>query len=46
MAVITKIKLTGENHQDVDMVCGQIKAICDETGVDLRGPIPLSLIHI
>ena len=35
MAVITKIKLTGENHQDVDMVCGQIKAICDETGVDL-----------
>lgn len=41
MAVITKIKLTGENHQDVDMVCGQIKAICDETGVDLRGPIPL-----
>ena len=41
MAVITKIKLTGENHEDVDMVCGQIKAICDETGVDLRGPIPL-----
>ena len=41
MAVITKIKLTGENHQDVDMVCGQIKAICDVTGVDLRGPIPL-----
>ena len=40
MAVI-KIKLTGENHEDVDMVCGQIKAICDETGVDLRGPIPL-----
>ena len=41
MAVITKIKLTGENHQDVDMVCGQIKAICDETGDDLRCPIPL-----
>nr|AIE93198.1 ribosomal protein S10P (RP-S10, rpsJ) [uncultured marine group II/III euryarchaeote AD1000_32_G05] len=41
MPVITKIKLTGENHQDVDMVCSQIKAICDETGVDLRGPIPL-----
>ena len=41
MPVITKIKLTGENHQDVDMVCSQIKAICDETGVDLRGPNPL-----
>ena len=41
MAVITKIKLTGENHQDVDLVCSQIKAICDETGVKLRGPIPL-----
>ena len=41
MAVITKIKLTGENHQDVDLVCSQIKAICDETGVNLRGPIPL-----
>ena len=46
MAVITKIKLTGENHQDVDMVCGQIKAICDETGVDLRGPIPVSYTHL
>ena len=41
MAVITKIKLTGENHQDVDLVCSQIKAICDETGVNLCGPIPL-----
>ena len=41
MAVITKIKLTGENHQDVDLVCSQIKAICDATGVKLRGPIPL-----
>ena len=41
MAVITKIKLTGENHQDVDIVCTQIKASSDETGVDLRGPIAL-----
>ncbi len=41
MPVITKIKLTGENHQDVDLVCSQIKSICDEAGVELRGPIPL-----
>ena len=41
MAVITKIKLTGENHQDVDLVCSQIKAIGYETGANLRGPIPL-----
>ena len=41
MPVVTTIKLTGDNHQDVDLVCQQIKAISDETGVNLRGPIPL-----
>ena len=41
MPVVTTIKLTGENHSDVDGVCGQIKAISEETGVNLRGPIPL-----
>ena len=41
MAGVTIIKLTGENHRDVDFVCGQIKAICDQCGIDLRGPIPL-----
>ena len=41
MAGVTVIKLTGENHRDVDYVCGQIKAICEQGGIDLRGPIPL-----
>ena len=41
MPVVTTIKLTGDNHGDVDLVCQQIKAISDETGVKLRGPIPL-----
>jgi len=41
MPVVTTIKLTGENHSDVDLVCSQIKSISDETGVKLRGPIPL-----
>ena len=30
MPVVTTIKLTGDNHQDVDLVCQQIKAISDE----------------
>jgi len=41
MAVVTTIKLTGENHTDVDLVCEHIKLISEETGVNLRGPIPL-----
>jgi len=41
MAGMTIIKLTGENHRDIDAVSGQIKAICDNGGIDLRGPIPL-----
>ena len=41
MPVVTTIKLTGDNHQDVDRGCDSIKAISDETGVNLRGPIPL-----
>ena len=41
MAGITVIKLTGENHKDIDHVSAQIKAICDSGGVELRGPIPL-----
>ena len=41
MAGITVIKLTGENHRDIDFVSDQIKAICDGSGDELRGPIPL-----
>ncbi|DAC34943.1 MAG: 30S ribosomal protein S10 [Euryarchaeota archaeon] len=41
MAAVTVIKLTGENHQDIDQVAHQIKLICDSGGVKLRGPIPL-----
>ena len=41
MAAVTIIKLTGENHGDIDQVASQIKAICDNGGISLRGPIPL-----
>ena len=41
MAGVTVIKLTGENHRDIDFVSDQITAICDNGGVELRGPIPL-----
>jgi ribosomal protein S10 len=37
MPVVTTIKLTGDNHKDVDMVCATIKAISDKSGVALRG---------
>ena len=41
MPMITTIKLTGENHVDIEDVCDRIRNICDQTGVQLRGPIPL-----
>ena len=41
MAAVTIIKLTGENHRDIDAVASQIKTICDNGGISLRGPIPL-----
>ena len=41
MAGVTVIKLTGENHRDVDFVCDQIKDICESSDIKLRGPIPL-----
>ena len=41
MAAVTIIKLTGQNHRDIDNVAGQIKTICDNGGISLRGPIPL-----
>lgn len=41
MAAVTIIKLTGENHQDIDQVANQIRTICDTGGISMRGPIPL-----
>ena len=41
MVAVTVIKLTGENHKDIDDVANQIKTICDSGGISLRGPIPL-----
>ncbi|MBN30071.1 MAG: 30S ribosomal protein S10 [Euryarchaeota archaeon] len=41
MVAVTVIKLTGENHKDIDSVANQIKIICDSGGINLRGPIPL-----
>ncbi|MBQ48288.1 MAG: 30S ribosomal protein S10 [Zetaproteobacteria bacterium] len=41
MAAVTIIKLTGENHRDIDQVATQIRTICDTGGIAMRGPIPL-----
>ncbi|MDE0707357.1 MAG: 30S ribosomal protein S10 [Candidatus Poseidoniales archaeon] len=41
MPTVTTIKLTGENHVDLDDVCTSIRSIAEQTGVQLRGPIPL-----
>ena len=41
MPTVTTIKLTGENHLDIDEVCASIRNISEQTGVQLRGPIPL-----
>ena len=41
MAAVTIIKLTGENHRDIDQVATQIRTICDTSGISMRGPIPL-----
>ena len=41
MASITAIKVTGLNHEHVDSLCSGIKNISDQTGVSMRGPIPL-----
>ena len=41
MPTVTTIKLTGENHVDIDEVCASIRNISEQTGVQLRGPIPL-----
>jgi small subunit ribosomal protein S10 len=46
MAAVTIIKLTGQNHRDLDVVASQIKTICDTGGISLRGPIPLPTRHL
>ena len=41
MAAVTVIKLTGNNHSDIDHVAGQIRNICTQSETKLRGPVPL-----
>jgi len=36
-----RIKLSSTQHEELDGVCNQIKAIAEKTGVDMAGPIPL-----
>ena len=38
---IARIKLTGKDPQQLDIICREIKDIADKTGVDIKGPIPL-----
>ena len=35
MAAVTIIKLTGENHRDIDQVATQIRTICDTGGISV-----------
>ena len=41
MAAIYVIKLTAEDHSDLDRVAQSIKMICDQADTKIRGPIPL-----
>ena len=41
MATIYVIKLTAEDHSDLDRVAQSIKMICDQADTKIRGPIPL-----
>ncbi len=41
MAQRARIKLASTEIDKVNQVCGSIKDIATQTGVDLRGPIPL-----
>jgi small subunit ribosomal protein S10 len=41
MSQRARISLSGTEPKKVDMVCNQIKAISQRTGVAIRGPIPL-----
>lgn len=41
MAQKARISLSGTDHEKVDSVCDQIRAISERTGVNMRGPIPL-----
>ncbi|MBU2560488.1 30S ribosomal protein S10 [archaeon] len=36
-----RIKLSGIDHNKLEGVCEQVKAIASKTGVDMSGPIPL-----
>jgi len=41
MAQRARIKLASTEIDKINQICGDIKAITDQTGVNLRGPIPL-----
>jgi len=41
MAQRARIKLASTEIDKINQICGDIKAIVDQTGVNLRGPIPL-----
>jgi small subunit ribosomal protein S10 len=36
-----RIKLASTEIEKINQICGDIKAIAEKTGVELRGPIPL-----
>ncbi len=38
---VATVKLTGPDYAKLDSVCSQIRHICETTGANLRGPIPL-----
>ncbi len=41
LAQVFTIRLTSEDHRALDSVCGTIRAIAEQTGIRMRGPIPL-----
>lgn len=38
---IARIKLSGKDPKDLNVICSEIRDIAKKSGVDFRGPIPL-----
>ena len=41
-----RIRLSSTDHEKLDEVCRQVKAIAQRTGVRMSGPVPLPTRHV
>jgi len=38
---VARIKLSGKNSEELDIICNEIKDVAKKFGINYRGPIPL-----